>query len=86
VSRVTSLSASGFYNETLDSVMNPAEPRHAINPWIVTLAVMLATFMEILDTTVVNVAVPPSSSLCPDGSPTASAAAAFCSPVSWDSP
>ncbi|HEY4961798.1 MAG TPA: DHA2 family efflux MFS transporter permease subunit [Terriglobales bacterium] len=38
--------------------MNPVEPRHAINPWIVTLAVMLATFMEILDTTVVNVAVP----------------------------
>ena len=38
--------------------MNPAEPRHAINPWIVTFAVMLATFMEILDTTVVNVAVP----------------------------
>jgi len=38
--------------------MNPAEPRLAINPWIVTLAVMLATFMEILDTTVVNVAVP----------------------------
>src|ERR1039457_4665227 len=58
VSRVTSLPASGFYNHVLDRVMNPAEPRHAINPWIVTLAVMLATFMEILDTTVVNVAVP----------------------------
>jgi DHA2 family multidrug resistance protein len=29
-----------------------------INPWIVTIAVMLATFMEVLDTTVVNVAVP----------------------------
>jgi MFS transporter, DHA2 family, multidrug resistance protein len=38
--------------------MNPAEPRPAINPWIVTAAVMLATFMEILDTTVVNVSVP----------------------------
>ncbi len=38
--------------------MNRAEPRPAINPWIVTFAVMLATFMEILDTTVVNVAVP----------------------------
>jgi DHA2 family multidrug resistance protein len=34
-----------------------AEPRH-VNPWIVTSAVMLATFMEILDTTVVNVSVP----------------------------
>ena len=29
-----------------------------VNPWIVTVAVMLATFMEILDTTVVNVSVP----------------------------
>ncbi|MFZ0704918.1 MAG: DHA2 family efflux MFS transporter permease subunit [Candidatus Korobacteraceae bacterium] len=33
----------------------PAKP---INPWVVTAAVMLATFMEILDTTVVNVSVP----------------------------
>ena len=29
-----------------------------VNPWIVTIAVMLATFMEVLDTTVVNVAIP----------------------------
>ncbi len=29
-----------------------------VNPWIVTTAVMLATFMEVLDTTVVNVSVP----------------------------
>jgi len=29
-----------------------------VNPWIVTAAVMLATFMEILDTTVVNVSIP----------------------------
>ena len=33
----------------------PAKP---VNPWVVTAAVMLATFMEILDTTVVNVSVP----------------------------
>ena len=33
-------------------------PAKTINPWIVTIAVMLATFMEILDTTVVNVSVP----------------------------
>lgn len=38
--------------------MNLAEPRHALNPWIVTIAVMLATFMEILDTTAVNVSTP----------------------------
>ena len=29
-----------------------------VNPWIITIAVMLATFMEILDTTVVNVSLP----------------------------
>jgi MFS transporter, DHA2 family, multidrug resistance protein len=31
---------------------------HRVNPWIVTCSVMLATFMEILDTTVVNVSIP----------------------------
>src|SRR5579864_7921092 len=29
-----------------------------INPWIVAIAVMLSTFMEVLDTTVVNVSLP----------------------------
>src|SRR5215813_10590209 len=29
-----------------------------INPWIITISVMLATFMEVLDTTVVNVSLP----------------------------
>jgi DHA2 family multidrug resistance protein len=29
-----------------------------VNPWVVTFAVMLATFMEVLDTTVVNVSIP----------------------------
>lgn len=33
-------------------------PVPAINPWIVAVAVMLGTFMEVLDTTVVNVALP----------------------------
>jgi DHA2 family multidrug resistance protein len=37
--------------------MSPSEIR-PVNPWIVTAAVILATFMEILDTTVVNVSVP----------------------------
>ncbi len=35
-----------------------AAPAKPVNPWVVTIAVMLATFMEILDTTVVNVSVP----------------------------
>src|ERR1044071_7976536 len=33
------------------------EPR-VVNPWIVAIAVMFATFMEVLDTTVVNVSLP----------------------------
>ena len=37
--------------------MNPPLQR-AVNPWVVTLSVMLATFMEVLDTTVVNVSIP----------------------------
>ncbi|HVO63928.1 MAG TPA: DHA2 family efflux MFS transporter permease subunit [Terriglobales bacterium] len=37
--------------------MEPGTGRH-VNPWIVTIAVMLATFMELLDTTVVNVSIP----------------------------
>ncbi|MDQ2949387.1 MAG: DHA2 family efflux MFS transporter permease subunit [Acidobacteriota bacterium] len=35
----------------------PQAPRH-INPWIIAASVMLATFMEVLDTTVVNVSLP----------------------------
>ncbi len=34
----------------------PWHPKH--NPWIVALSVMLATFMEVLDTTILNVALP----------------------------
>ena len=34
-----------------------SEPR-PVNPWIVAIAVMFATFMEVLDTTVVNVSLP----------------------------
>jgi len=35
-----------------------ADLRQHVNPWIVTISVMLATFMEVLDTTVVNVSIP----------------------------
>ncbi len=35
----------------------PARPR-AINPWIVAVVVTMATFMELLDTTIANVALP----------------------------
>jgi DHA2 family multidrug resistance protein len=46
------LYAPGFLNMTEAS--NPKR----INPWIVAIAVMLSTFMEVLDTTVVNVSLP----------------------------
>jgi MFS transporter, DHA2 family, multidrug resistance protein len=36
--------------------MTASHPR--VNPWIVAIAVMFATFMEVLDTTVVNVSLP----------------------------
>ena len=35
-----------------------APPRPAVNPWIIALAVTLATFMEVLDTSIANVALP----------------------------
>jgi DHA2 family multidrug resistance protein len=35
----------------------PLDPPH-VNPWIVSAAVMLGTFMVVLDTTVVNVSLP----------------------------
>jgi len=35
----------------------PQNPRH-INPWVIAISVMLSTFMEVLDTTVVNVSLP----------------------------
>ena len=39
--------------------MNPvATSRPAINPWVIAITVMFGTFMEVLDTTVVNVSLP----------------------------
>jgi MFS transporter, DHA2 family, multidrug resistance protein len=35
-----------------------APPPRTVNPWIVAVSVMFATFMEVLDTTVVNVSLP----------------------------
>ena len=34
----------------------PVEKTRAINPWIIALAVVIPTFMEVLDTTIANVA------------------------------
>ena len=35
-----------------------SESPRPVNPWIIAIAVMFATFMEVLDTTVVNVSLP----------------------------
>src|SRR6202521_1794844 len=35
-----------------------ALPRPAVNPWIIAMAVTLATFMEVLDTSIANVSLP----------------------------
>src|ERR1700741_4229357 len=36
----------------------PDPTRPAVNPWFIALTVMLATFMEVLDTSIANVALP----------------------------
>jgi len=38
-------------------LLTPSEPRH-VNPWVIAWTVMLATFMEVLDTSVANVSLP----------------------------
>src|SRR6202142_690745 len=38
--------------------MPPPSQQPQVNPWIVAIAVMFATFMEVLDPTVVNVSLP----------------------------
>src|SRR3954466_100670 len=35
-----------------------AAPPQAVNPWIIALTVTLATFMEVMDTSIANVALP----------------------------
>jgi DHA2 family multidrug resistance protein len=42
---------------TAEAIMPRDEARY-INPWIIAVAVMLGTFMEVLDTTIVNVSLP----------------------------
>lgn len=40
----------------VSSIALPASRRSAVNPWLVAIAVVVPTFMELLDTTIVNVA------------------------------
>ncbi len=46
------------YREADEKETPQGEWRPSVNPWLITLAVMLPTFMEVLDTTIVTVAVP----------------------------
>ena len=43
---------------TLPNTTALAPPRLAINPWVVALTVTIATFMELLDTSIANVSLP----------------------------
>src|SRR5580698_2342617 len=45
-------------NSSLQPLAAPAVWRPAASPWLIAAAVMAATFMEVLDTTVVNVSLP----------------------------
>lgn len=44
--------------EALSLAVQAAEGQPQVNPWIVAISVMFATFMEVMDTTVVNVSLP----------------------------
>ena len=39
-----------------DAPKHEWQPRH--NPWLITLTVMMAVFMEVLDTSIANIALP----------------------------
>jgi DHA2 family multidrug resistance protein len=41
-----------------EAIAQPANALANVNPWLIAIAVMSATFMEVLDTTVVNVSLP----------------------------
>ena len=45
-------------NDPMAERSNPSPTNPTINPWIIAISVMLGTFMEVLDTTVVNVSLP----------------------------
>src|SRR6195256_2887528 len=43
---------------TSDALAKPIRTHANVNPWLIAIAVMSSTFMEVLDTTVVNVSLP----------------------------
>jgi hypothetical protein len=55
--RIIPRPAARNVNEVLVPFPAPAW-RPSVNPWIIAVSVMLATFMEVLDTSVANVSLP----------------------------
>src|SRR5580658_5456370 len=51
-------SASATLDQASASAEAPQGVTHAVNPWIIAASVMLATFMEVLDTAIASVALP----------------------------
>jgi DHA2 family multidrug resistance protein len=45
-------------NKPVSRAAGPAAIASGVNPWVIALVVMLATFMEVLDTSIANVALP----------------------------
>src|ERR1700757_4263131 len=44
--------------QELSSSLKPARAVRSVNPWVIALTVTLATFMELLDTSIANVSLP----------------------------
>ena len=42
----------------MDESSQAVNPHSNINPWLIAISVMFATFLEVLDTTIVNVSLP----------------------------
>src|SRR5689334_23798276 len=55
---MSSNTLSGSISLPGDGAIAPAVTKPAINPWFIAVTVTLATFMELLDTSIANVALP----------------------------
>src|SRR5260370_41603921 len=52
------MSTQAIAGPVSSTVALPYSSQAAINPWLIAIAVTLATFMELLDTSIANVALP----------------------------
>ncbi len=58
MSNATTIDDSSLVPEIKEEITGPQIWVPSVNPWLIAAAVMLATFMEVLDTSVANVALP----------------------------